>query len=71
MANLWHMMLGWIPGISDGYNANKSIFLRSVIRFELQLNKLLDWFWALVNSVIAQVYVEYIILISPSCFANS
>jgi len=27
MTNLWHIMLGWIPDMSDGFQANKFMFL--------------------------------------------
>ena len=31
IASLWQVMLGWIPGMLDDYQANKSIFLCSAL----------------------------------------
>lgn len=46
--------------------------LKALSKFQskLQLDKLFDWFWTSVDSVIAEVYIDYIILIPPRCFVN-
>ena len=48
------------------------IELSAMSRFwsKLQLNELFNWFWASINNVIMQVYVNYFILIPSSCFIN-
>lgn len=46
--------------------------LKALSKFQskLQLDKLFDWFWTSADSVIAEVYIDFIILIPPRCFVN-